>query len=223
MNLGRFKSIDWLNHFIELLVVIIGITIAFMLNRSYESHKANKLEQQYLSSFLRDIAADEAALDTLIQFNDEKISKMNHLLDLIGQTPVNQDSAVSLFALSLNYLPFDANIVTYESLTASGNIGLISDYTLKYEIIKYYHHLSTNKYINQLNNSYLNNYIIPFALSNLDFQRARFLNYKTVKSKEFYNLVRGYIGLLQQNKSFYTDVRKSCVRLQNMFKKVMDE
>jgi len=49
---------------VELLVVIIGIAMAFMVNRFYENRKNIKLERQYLRSVLGGIAADETAMDT---------------------------------------------------------------------------------------------------------------------------------------------------------------
>lgn len=49
---GRGPKINWKNHFIELLVVIIGISIAFSLNNWKESSKDKKPEKRYLQNLL---------------------------------------------------------------------------------------------------------------------------------------------------------------------------
>ena len=38
------KRIDWRLPFIDLFVVFIGITLAFMINRAYENYKDGQLE-----------------------------------------------------------------------------------------------------------------------------------------------------------------------------------
>ena len=66
------KKFDWKNHIIELLVVFIGITLAFMLNNWRENEKNNQIENQYLESFHEEIIYSSTKLDTIIKTNKEK-------------------------------------------------------------------------------------------------------------------------------------------------------
>jgi hypothetical protein len=60
-------KVNWREHFVELLVVFIGITAAFMLNSWRENSKVKALEEKYLRSFESDIIADARALESTIR------------------------------------------------------------------------------------------------------------------------------------------------------------
>lgn len=49
------QKIHWKNHFMELLVVVIGITIAFILENWRQERASSELEQKYLTSFKDDL------------------------------------------------------------------------------------------------------------------------------------------------------------------------
>ena len=52
-----------INHLIELVVVVIGISIAFALNRWYENTKSEELEQKYMESLFDDLEKDKDIVD----------------------------------------------------------------------------------------------------------------------------------------------------------------
>ncbi len=73
------NKIDWRNHFIELMVVFIGITSAFTLNSWQETRKNAGLEQTYISSLAKDIKSDIAQLEWLIVYYDSTLKSVKHL------------------------------------------------------------------------------------------------------------------------------------------------
>lgn len=52
------SKIKWYNHFIELIIVIIGISVAFWLNNLSNNYKENSLKQNYLSNIYDDLQKD---------------------------------------------------------------------------------------------------------------------------------------------------------------------
>ncbi len=197
--MNRKSKIDWVNHLIELIVVIIGITIAFMLNNWREDFKNHQLERKYLNSFLDDLRSDASDLDTTIQFNEKKLQRLQRFLkEQIRSNRLDPDSAEQiLFEMLTNYLPvFKQN--TYESVKNSGNFNLISDYSLKEAIVSYYTRLKELHVLEEFFNNYLNNYVLNFAFQNADLFQRKILSPRVVKDHRFRNLVTGYFAFLKQ-------------------------
>ncbi|MGD9899768.1 MAG: DUF6090 family protein [Calditrichaceae bacterium] len=202
------KKINWSNYVIELFVVIFGVTIAFMLNSWYESNKSRELEKKYLQGFADDMTNDYVELDSIISSGELKINKVNRLLILLKHEPVDSDSVLTIFAEMAMFSPFDPNTTTYESIKSSGNLGVISNFYLRSALIRYYQTLNEKKYIDEIFSSYLNDFIIPFALKNIDFVENQFVSESVFRDYKFRNLTIGYIRLIDQNTQFYKRLYK---------------
>jgi hypothetical protein len=74
------NKIDWRNHFVELIVVFIGITLAFMLNNWRENNNNQEMAEKYLNSFRNDIAYDHTQLDSIINSNENKLQRINQFI-----------------------------------------------------------------------------------------------------------------------------------------------
>ena len=61
-------KIDWKSKLIDLLIVIIGITIAFQLNNLNESNKSKAKEKDYLKSFYEENRDNESNLSLALEF-----------------------------------------------------------------------------------------------------------------------------------------------------------
>ena len=216
---GRRQKINWLNHFIELVVVVIGITLAFMLNNWREGYVNHRMEKKYLNSFRDDLNFDRVQLDSLILYNETKLKDINRLIAFLKDRKVDNDSVLVVFAEMMLFTPFDPNVTTYQSLKNAGDFALISDYRLKENLIKYYQTLETKKYFDDLFNSYLNDYIIPFALENINFEEKRFVHPKNLLHYRFKNLTIGYYRLLKQYLEYYINIREECTKLLSQLKK----
>ena len=82
-NIKNKSSIGWKSKFIDLLIVIIGITIAFQLNNFNESNKSNAKESDYLKSFKienkRNMENMSKGLE-LSKINKKRIDSLKQLL-----------------------------------------------------------------------------------------------------------------------------------------------
>ena len=68
MGKKKFK-IDWKSKFIDLLIVIVGISIAFKLNTWNESNKANREIQEYILSFNEESLDNKATLNNALEYS----------------------------------------------------------------------------------------------------------------------------------------------------------
>lgn len=118
------------------MIVIIGITIAFSMNKCSENSKEVKLKNQYLENLRKDITINKNTLvENIIELNKKSEQAKNILQHL------NSDEKMSIisdvFQVS-SLVPFNIEESTYHTLINSGDLSLINDLELKTAIQKHY-------------------------------------------------------------------------------------
>ncbi len=158
------KKINWQYTFGEILIVIIGITIAFSLNKCTESKKNSALKNQYLIHLIQDVKADKQHLSDNLEALHEKLAELKRIIPALK--PENsQDPAIvpRVFNVSrlINFTPKN---ITYQTLINSGDFKLIDNFELKRAIEEYYakHTALLQAYSRQENihKTYLGNYFV---------------------------------------------------------------
>lgn len=86
------KKINWMDHLVNLVVVIVGISIAFGLNRYSENKKEEKLEQEYLKSFSEDLKDDVAQLQHIMDTSSYWMNNNQRLTEVVIQNDFEHDS-----------------------------------------------------------------------------------------------------------------------------------
>jgi hypothetical protein len=200
------KKIDWPNHLIELIVVFIGITLAFMLNNWRQDYMAQQMAEKYISSFRDDIAYDHAQLDSIIVSKENKLERINKFITSLKNKQSTINDAERIMGLMAEINPFLPKINTYESIKNSGNLNILTNYEIKEKLIQYYQSLEGKKLIEEMNMLYITNYIIPFIHQNADFLNQRIINRNVLKNHNFTNLVLGYYQLLVQTIDSYKGI-----------------
>lgn len=197
------QKIDWKNHFVGLLVVVIGITIAFMLENWRQERAASKLEQKYLVSFKNDLIADSQNLDSTIAAVQNKIYLLRSVLSEMRAGNVKQVRAEEVITDMLRNHSFYPKMATYESVKNSGGMNIISNFEIKEAIVSYYSLNEELRLKEQVFFDYLQNFILPFVYKNVEFLSGRIVNKSAINSFEFNNIVAGYYGLTEQNFQAY--------------------
>jgi hypothetical protein len=114
----------WSDYFIELLIVIIGISIAFWLNNMALEDKANREKIAYLKDIKSDLKKDSLRLTYNIKNNEVKKEKLDYSLQLI-QESAQIDSVLNYIIEIGNYDFFNPDNFTITSLLQSGDLKLI--------------------------------------------------------------------------------------------------
>lgn len=201
------KKINWLDHVASLLVVILGISIAFYLE-SYKEQKANEgLEKKYLQSLITDLESDIEALDTLQYVNKMMSNALVKLSNASRSTEAPRDS-IAGFMLGVQYNPpFSPQKTTYESLKSSGQLELISDFELRNQIVELYEqwYWGTSEYDISLFN-HINDFVKPFYMNNVYYTGPFKVNEDFLASPVFRNIIYSYRFLFQQKMNFYNQV-----------------
>lgn len=195
------KKVNWLDHFVNLIVVIVGISAAFMLNNFNESIKIKKLQDTYIQSMIDDVEVDIAELDSLIKDEEQNLKIYRRILQA-GEKPLPQDSAALAIAKVAQLNSFNSRNITYESIKSSGKFELL-DLKLRIDIIEFYH--SGYDQIEEIEEYYkmnFDNQIIPFLIHDA-FAGNQGLNLSVLKADQFRTILGLHINFLVQKISAY--------------------
>ena len=196
-------KIDWKSKFIDLLIVIIGITIAFQLNNLNESTKSKAKENNYLKSFYEENRDNESNLTLALEFT----LKAKNEIDSLKQLLLSKDyQDVRIIALAANMMVssnFKPTLITMENITASGDFELISNFEYREKLIDTYNSYQTTSQLESILSDYVNQYVTPFFFENVRFSDFSSLRENFTKELEFENIVLGYDALLTQKLKGY--------------------
>lgn len=212
------KKIDWRTHFVELIIVIIGISIAFWLNNLATESREKKLEISFLLDLKSDFRKDSIRLINSLKHNERKITTLSSGLQLI-QTDIRHEYADSLLAFISrigNYNFFSPEDLTLTSLLQSGDIKVIRSQQLKKELLrllKIYEEIDWSQ--KQLLQALDQNYF-PLILNKADM-----VTQKTADPDFFYTLeVKNYCAFVindtSQHQKLYERALKQVNKLLDM-------
>lgn len=202
------KKIDWLNHFLEFIVVLIGILIAFQLNKCSENRTKSNLIESHLNYIELECKENEGQLNVSIQQINEQIKTCDTLLEVISQNknPLKIRN-LSTSLLDLRNVELKRN--AYEVLTQSGDIRYLRNYELKRRIISMYDSFKNVDKINQSIQNLYDNHFYPYLKSNFDLVNWGQLNTNSkidealYFSNEFANTISTYRYLLLSKLNIY--------------------
>lgn len=113
----------------EIVLVVIGILIAFNINRWNENLKNRHIVEDYYCRFLADMNQDKATIYALIAESQLRLKKSNELLaELAGESP-KKDKSINLMLESTAKITFTFNPISagYDDLKSSGNLNTFTD------------------------------------------------------------------------------------------------
>lgn len=159
-----FSSIQWKDHLINFIAVMVGVTIAFYLSNRKESSDREKLEKSSLESVIQDLDRDIAFLtqstDTLTALKGKLKIVVDKLMANVALE--NADESFGILFVQLPFIPSDN---TYQSLLASGKLDVIEDFSLRKQMTDLYHQqYQIIKIIDQLSSQQKNTLIYPYLM-----------------------------------------------------------
>lgn len=214
----NYHKIQWMNHFIELIVVFLGITLAFMLNNWRDDYKNRQTETQYINSFYDEIYQSGTKLDSILVENQEKSQRLRIVIRQMSENKFSPDSAIYVVADLAKISLFIPRINTYESIRNSGNLNLIGNYQTRLKIIAYYESFTSKALVEEYYRNYIDDYFIPFFLENVDLVSGEIVNIESFKTVRFRNLISGYFQLHSQLVNNYEDIQELNTELLDLIK-----
>lgn len=127
---------------LEIVIVIIGILVAFQIDRWAEDRREREQEYDYLVRLKEDLRIEIHSMDEAIQFAESRIAAVLLLEEVIANPSVvmEQPDAVPVAMETATWRSFpQINAFVYTELQSSGNLALIRSESLRRELAKPLH------------------------------------------------------------------------------------
>lgn len=202
-------KIKWKTHFIELLVVIIGISIAFALEGWSERNKNKTLEINYLQSLKTDLLQDKQEMTGVLDSSNVILTYMGETFQYLFTNRDIKDFKRHHITSSYTAPYFYPKNGTYLSLVNSGNLNLIRDFEIKSALADLYDvQYAEIERIDGVVKNLVDNMIYPYVIENVRFSSTRngVEDVKALKTNKAINLMGSYMNFLKTRKSGYEEV-----------------
>lgn len=185
---ARLRSSRSANFVVEILMIVIGISIALWFESLYEEWQERDTEQQYLQGLADDLRLDIKELDEVITDNQGRLEQLQEIIpglsNLAEASP--QAQAQTIFAPS-SYWFFEPAKVTYLSMRESGDFRLLSDPLVKeslLQLMRQYDLIETlqNNFLQALDDGY-----IPLMMAKFDMVEMRIADPDLLRDPLFRN------------------------------------
>lgn len=207
------KKINWQYTFGEILIVIIGISIAFSMNECAQNAKDQSQKIQYLANIKNDVIADKLQLESNIKEISEKVTLTREIIPLLGTNNPNLIKSQHKIFQVANVTNFTPNNITYQTLINSGDLKLIEDFKLKKAIESHYANYATMFKDYERQETIHKEHLGPYFIHHANFDAIRkgqiaFSNEKLLK-----NIIQSMSGSFQFKLQATEKAIKSCDRL----------
>ena len=137
----KIQTRNWTALLLDLLVVVIGILIAFQVDRAYESYQSRQAEQAYLLRLMADLDNDIKEYNVVIERTDKRLKQIDFLNKVISNPDaVREDITGFVRAMErITWRNFPIiNGYTYNEMLSSGSMMLLRSEELRKKLSMYY-------------------------------------------------------------------------------------
>lgn len=137
------RNHDWFAVLVELIIIIIGLMMAFQLDRWREANVERKQERGYIEHLIDDLEADLPDIEYSIELQSMRLMLINMLME-VAENPEMEVEHPVLFLGGIDqaaytYTPSLTNH-TFENLRATGDLQLIRNEDVKDVLFEYYNY-----------------------------------------------------------------------------------
>jgi hypothetical protein len=121
----------------EIVLVVIGILIALQINNWNENRKNKITEADYYCRILDDFELNEKLIDENFELTTKRIKLTKELIKDLNNIPNDRSIILNKFTAALRHDVAVPSNITFEDLTSSGQLKLLTDIKLKNRLIEY--------------------------------------------------------------------------------------
>ncbi|MDX2410353.1 MAG: hypothetical protein QNK34_00205 [Woeseiaceae bacterium] len=206
---GYLSHENWFAVILELAVVVVGLFLAFQLDRWYESQRTRSDLQVHLVSLTEDFAENETRLTSAIGSGKQELeAAITIRAEIRKDSPDLSVAELNQLISQVTLLPtFQAVDLAYRNLINSGTLDDLPSSKLKKELAEFYAAHELTKLIQNTQELQYVTIWQPYALNNLDYAASNnrsglmrddtvLLPYidpelvlKAIKTKQFENVI----------------------------------
>jgi len=185
---AHLRHDNWFTIILELVVVVVGLFLAFQLDRWYESQRSKSDLQAHLVSLTEDFTENETRLTSAISEGKQEMEAAITLRAEIRKNPPDLSvTELNQLISQTSLLPtFDAVNLAYRNLISDGMLADLTSSDLKKELAEFYAAYELTKVIQNTQELQFVTIWQPYALENLDYAAS---NNKPGAARNFRNSV----------------------------------
>ena len=190
----------------EILLVMIGITLAFQLDNWNDDRIKRSAELNYYENISSQISVDKQKISDLIALNKWHGDQFKFAIELVERNDTTQMDTLGLIIRNLTqYSDFDRQGNIYETMVNSGEIKLLKNN----EIVDGLRVLEEKYiYINRMENIHYDammTYVVPAINPVLKMTDASIKEPEMIFNHEFQNLLVALIGIITEKEKVYKE------------------
>ena len=168
---GYLRHDNWFTVMLELAVVVVGLFLAFQLDRWYESQRSKSDLQAHLVSLTEDFKENETRITLAIsQGRLEMEAAITLRAEIRKDTPDLSVAELNQLISDTSLLPtFNAVDLAYKNLISDGTLANLLGSDLKKELAEFYAAHELTKLIQNTQELQYVTIWQPYALNNLDY------------------------------------------------------
>lgn len=137
----------------EIILVVIGILIALSINNWNENRKNRLTESEYYCKLLVDFEIDRQNIAVLYKESEHKIEISKRLLLELNNKNKDKSYLLNNYLQGLRTNAFAPSKVTMTDIVSSGKLNLLTNDSLKNDLLRYYGELDKLLYQLEINQS----------------------------------------------------------------------
>ena len=137
----------------EIILVVIGILIALSINNWNENRKNKLTESEYYCKLLADFELDRQNIEVLYEESEHKIEISKRLLLELNNKNKDKSYLLNNYLQGLRTNAFVASKVAMTDIVSSGKLNLLTNDSLKNDLLRYYGELDKILYQLEINQS----------------------------------------------------------------------
>jgi len=126
------------HHLAELVVVFVGVALAFAVDNLREDLNERAVGEQYLSGFRQDLTADLAMLDAEQEARRAQLEEALVVLEFFEGRPIDPQAFFEAYYPALRELNTAPNRNTMDEVLSSGSLRLIRDAEVRTALLDLY-------------------------------------------------------------------------------------
>lgn len=215
------KGINWSDHILNFLAVIIGVSMAFYVSDTADKNKESEELENIIQSFIDELQEDRKVyLDYQIPENEQQTKLIWDVLTRIGEK--RSDSLPGKIQQSLAINNYSPAGVTFNSLVSSGKLDLLSDFELRKEISTYYQLLSKEaESRGQLQVDFYMDQVLPWIINENDMMNISMSD--VMNDTKLSNILILYRSLVDNKTRQYKVIAKESEELEERLKSMYNE
>lgn len=190
----------------EILLVMIGISLAFQLDNWNDNRIKKNAEIRYYENIRDQIADDKALVTQQVHFNDRYMAQFKYANEILETNDRTRMDTLGLIVRNLTqYSDFDKKGNIYETLVNSGEIKLLRNY----EIMNSIRELEEKyTYLNRMENIHYDaamTYGAPAMISTIKLSNGQIQKPDLIYNYEFQNLLVSVMHVMTEKNKVYNE------------------